>query len=311
VGLWKSIKTYLWEGELTNVADAPDAQGGETSQEADRDTGPIPRFRFWPFGGRRGRVVESGNLSHYERRRKLIESFNEDALELTDKIKLKTAKWLSIILPIIAVWAIGSELGQFFSNGLAFSWANQWAVSQYLIAYAGEVALAAMTYVLGFAAGQKSDGAAHNVKLTITFLVWFLFLAASAVGQWFTTVSVLHPTGGALIAVGIRIGMACSLDIAAVCLMWWRGQSLARFLEKQMKTQQAITAVNESELAIEAAQASADRRRQEDEQYQESKRRHEDVLIRLEEMQGQALIAQAERMLLPGQGGSSRDRASW
>ncbi|HEY0754246.1 MAG TPA: hypothetical protein VGD98_09810 [Ktedonobacteraceae bacterium] len=287
----------------------PDDSIGPVLPVPGPDTGPLRPH--WPWWGRGAQIVDDGShLSAFERQRKLIDSFDEDHLERPDKIKLWIAKWASIVLPVIAVWAIGGELGQYFAGGQLFSWTDNWAMSQYLIAYAGEVALAVLTYSLGHAAGQKDNGSSYKVKMSITTGVWLLFLAASAAGQWYVAVATLHPSQSMQTAIAIRVGMSCSLDIAAVCLMWWRGKTLAKFLESQMKRAEAIRAVNESELTIEAAQGLADRRRKEDEQYQESKKRREDVIIRLEELQGQALISQAERLLLPG-GGNSYDRNNW
>lgn len=274
------------------------------------DTGPLrPRWPRWGFRARTEN--DESHLTAFEKHRKLIDSFQEDRLEFTDKVKLKAAKFASIALPIIAVYAIGGELGQYFAGGVAFAWtASDWVKGQYLIAYAGEFALAVLTYVLGHAAGQKGSGTSHAVKLSITFLVWGLFLGASAAGQWYVAVATLHPDAGMQTAIALRVAMSCSLDVAAVCLMWWRGATLAKFLETQMKKAESIRAVNESELAITGAQEAAERRRKEDDAYQESKRRREDVIIKLEELQGQALISQAERMLLPG-GGNSYDRTQW
>lgn len=285
-------------------------------------TGPLPRFKrpqfSWPrfpgFGrGRDARAEEEeSQLTPFERQRQLVNSFQEDALELADRIKLQAAKLASILLPMIAVYAIGGELGQYFSGGVAFSWgASQWVQGQYLIAYAGEFALAVLTYSLGHAVAQRESGTAHALKLAITALVWFLFLAASAAGQWYVALATLHPSPAMQTAIAIRVGMACSLDVAAVCLMWWRGKSLAKFLEQQAKKAESIRAVNESELSIQAAQESAERRRREDNQYLEAKRNHNQMIVRIQELQNAALVTRAEQALLPDGDGNSRDRNNW
>lgn len=317
--------------EPPDVDEQPEQSDEEAEEDNGPDTGPIgaqprvrrmiPRphlsrfsFRFPSFAGRARRTEEEEDERHLtplERQRKIVESFQEDALELSDRIKLRAAKIASIVLPIIAVYAIGGELGQYFAGGAAFSLkASQWVQGQYLIAYAGEFALAVLTYSLGHAVAQRESGTAHTVKLFITSLVWFLFLAASAAGQWYVAISTLRPDAAMQTAIAIRVGMACSLDIAAVCLMWWRGKSLAKFLEQQAKKAESIRAVNESELAIEAAQEAAERRRREDEEYLNAKRNHNNMIIRLQELQNAALIRQAEQALLD-RPGSSRDRSNW
>jgi hypothetical protein len=304
------------------IIDDLNADNGPQEDDGESTTGPIrmpkkprPGFSFsvprFTFGNKKQDEIDERDLTPLERQRKIVNSFQEDALEMTDRIKLKAAKFASIILPIIAVYAIGGELGQYFSNGVAFSWAaSQWVQGQYLIAYSGELALAVLTYALGHAVSQRETGTGHAVKLFITTLVWFLFLAASAAGQWYVAIATLHPDDKMQTAIAIRVAMACSLDIAAVCLMWWRGKSLAKFLEQQAKKAESIRAVNESELAIEAAQENAARRRREDEEYLNAKRNHNNMIIRLQELQNAALIQQAEQALLP-QSGMSRDRSNW
>jgi hypothetical protein len=295
----------------------------DSNDENGPATGPIqtpPKKLRFPsfsmprvsFAFRQRREEEDDRLlSPLERQRKIVNSFQEDQLELFDRIKLKVAKFASIFLPIIAVYAIGGELGQYFSGGVTFSWhASQWVQGQYLIAYAGELALAVLTYSLGHAVAQRESGTAHTVKLLITTLVWLLFLAASAAGQWYVAVATLNPSPRMLIAIDIRVGMACSLDVAAVCLMWWRGKSLAMFLEQQTKKAESIRAVNESELAIEAAQEEAARRRRENEEYLNAKRSYNNMIIRLQELQNAALIKLAEQALID-RTGSFRDRSNW
>ena len=318
-----------WNRKRNTVSDVPvdDAQNNRQNDPQNNDddpaTGPIravpkiprfPRFdfRFPRFSfGVRAEPEDLSTLPAFERQRKIVESFQEDALELTDRIKLKAAKLASIVLPIIAVYAIGGELGQYFAGGVAIAWGvSQWVQSQYLIAYAGEFALAVLTYVLGHAVAQRESGTAHAVKLTITFLVWFLFLAASAAGQWYVALATLQPSPQMQLAIAIRIGMACSLDIASVCLMWWRGKSLAKFLEQQAKKAESIRAVNESELTIQAAQEAAERRRREDEEYLNAKRNHNQMILKIQELQNAALIRQAEQALISDRA-SSRDRSNW
>lgn len=312
---WNPFKARL----TADTTLAPD--NDQNNDDGEASTGPIrvvprqprfPSFSFSSFSRKAREEEDDRNLTPLERQRKIVNSFQEDALELADRIKLKAAKLASIILPIIAVYAIGGELGQYFAGGIALAWgASQWVQGQYLIAYAGELALAVLTYSLGHAVTQRETGTGHAVKLFITFVVWSLFLAASAAGQWYVALATLHPSPSMQTAIAIRVGMACSLDVASVCLMWWRGKSLAHFLEQQSKKVESIRAVNESELAIEAAQEAAARRRREDEEYLNAKRNHNNMVVRIQELQNAALVKQAEQALIGDRSGSSRDRSNW
>ena len=148
------------------VVDIP-GPGSEESDQASqqsRTTGPLPRVH----------TVQPSRVSHFERQRKQIDSFDEDYADRWDKIKLWAAKVVALILPIIAVVAIGDELGRYFSRFAGGT------ASQYWIAYAGEAALAALTYILGSMFGRSEKSVGHYLKMTVTGLIWLLLILASA-----------------------------------------------------------------------------------------------------------------------------------
>src|SRR2546421_10853473 len=105
----------------------PENQGSDQADDATRTTGPLPRIH----------TIQPSRVSHFERQRKQIDSFDEDYADRWDRVKLWTAKIVALVLPIIAVVAIGDELGRYFTRYGGSTW------SQYWIAYAGEAALAA------------------------------------------------------------------------------------------------------------------------------------------------------------------------
>ena len=116
------------------------------------------------------------------------------------------------------------------------------------------------------------------------------------------------PTGASLdleVAIWLRIGMACMLDAASVAIMFWRGKSLSKFLAQQQHKANATIAVNEAELTIERAQSAAETRRKEDALYLKDKEQAQNVVMRVQELQGEALIEQARAALQLPEG--SRD----
>src|SRR3989440_2399346 len=284
------------------VVDIP-GPGSEESDQASqqsRTTGPLPRVH----------TVQPSRVSHFERQRKQIDSFDEDYADRWDKIKLWAAKVVALILPIIAVVAIGDELGRYFTRYAGGTWSQTW------IAYAGEAALAALTYMLGSMFGRSEKSVSHYIKMTVTGLIWLAFILASAWGQWAVAESALpaHADTGLIIAIWLRIGMACMLDAASVAIMFWRGKSLTKYLAQLQQKATATIQVNEAELAIERAQSAAENRRKEDELYLRGKEQAQDVVMRVQELQGQALIEQARAALdLPdGQTGRGRQlRGRW
>jgi hypothetical protein len=276
----------------------------DTPAEGEQDggeTGPLRVLRpVRPPSGQGGAAV-----SHFEKQRSLIDSFDEDYADRWDRVKLLAAKIVAITLPVIAVVAIGDELGRYFSR---FAGGTG---SQTLIAYAGEAALAALTYILGSIFGRSEKSAAHYVKLAITFAIWLLLIAASAWGQWAVAASALPASASTdlKVAIWLRIGMACMLDAASVATMFWRGKSLSKFLAQQAQKADATIRVNESELTIQRAQSAAAQREKEDALYLRGKEQAQNVVMRVQELQGEALIEQARSALqLPegGQGGNGR-----
>lgn len=242
--------------------------------------------------------------SHFERQRQQIDSFDEDYADRWDRIKLLAAKIVALVLPIVAVLAIGDELGKYFTRFTGGDFTS------YLIAYAGEAALAALTYILGSIFGRNEKSAAHYIKLVITFVVWSLFILASAWGQWAVASTALppHPDTSLVIAIWLRIGMACMLDAASVAIMFWRGKSLTKYLAQLQQKATATIQVNEAELAIERAQSAAENRRKEDELYLRGKEQAQNVVMRVQELQGEALIEQARSALQLPEGGYGSGR---
>jgi hypothetical protein len=241
----------------------------------------------------------------------MIDSFDEDYADRWDKVKLFVAKMIALVLPVVAIVSIGDELARYFYQFGGGSYGPGF------IAYSGEAGLAALTYILGsmFGRGEKSGG--HYAKASITFLIWLAFVLASAWGQWAVAKSALPKSAGLdlEIAIWLRIGMACMLDAASVAIMFWRGKSLTKYLNQLTQKADATIRVNEAELAIERAQATAEQRKKEDDLYLKGKEQVQAVVMRVQELQGQALIEQARAALPLPEGGQSNNgrklRGGW
>lgn len=275
----------------------------EDNEGPDSGPLPMPALPHRPAPSLRGGAV--AQISHFEQQRALIDSFDEDYADRWDKVKLFVAKWVAIALPVIAVLAIGDELGRYFAQFAGGSWAQSW------IAYGGEAALAALTYMLGTLVGRAEKSVGFFVKASVTFLIWLAFIAASAWGQWAVAQAALPPNAseGLVIAIWLRIGMACMLDAASVAIMFWRGKSLTKFLAQMQQKADATIRVNEAELTINRAQSAAAQREKEDALYLKGKEQAQDVVMRVQELQGEALIEQARAALqLPEQSSSRNGR---
>jgi hypothetical protein len=286
------------------VVDIPREGREDEDDQAQSTTGPITLRPVRPTSGGAAAPSAMARSSHFERQRTLIDSFDEDYADRWDKVKLMAAKIIALVLPVIAVLAIGDELGTYFSR---FSGGTG---SQALIAYAGEAALAALTYILGSIFGRNEKSVSHYLKLAITCVIWLGFILASAWGQWAVAKSAL-PKSANLdleIAIWLRIGMACMLDAASVAIMFWRGKSLTKFLAQQQQQANATIQVNEAELTIERAQSAAETRRKEDALYLKGKEQAQNVVMRVQELQGEALIEQARTALQLPEGNRENGR---
>jgi hypothetical protein len=275
------------------------------AEDQDRDTGSIGAPRPTRPQRPQMRPQTGAAVSHFERQRAMIDSFDEDYADRWDKVKLFVAKMIALVLPVVAIVSIGDELARYFYQFGGGSYGPGF------IAYSGEAGLAALTYMLGsmFGRGEKSGG--HYAKASITFLIWLAFVLASAWGQWAVAKSALPKSAGLdlEIAIWLRIGMACMLDAASVAIMFWRGKSLTKYLNQLTQKADATIRVNEAELAIERAQATAEQRKKEDDLYLKGKEQVQAVVMRVQELQGQALIEQARAALpLPEGGQSSNGR---
>src|SRR6266568_366589 len=261
----------------------------ETPRDTEVDSGPIAPAEH--VG------ASELSLSHV---RKLIASFDEDRETWLDTAKRWASQGVAILLPIVAVFAVSNEVGLYFSGGRPFAWGDGWAMSMYSLAYACEAGLAALTYSMA-AILQKGTAKGALGRFIGLFATWLFFNIGSGVAQLVIAAAYLHvSTGGQYLMIALRVGTVCLLDLASVFIFAaFRTKSLPKFLATQEKKAHAIRAITESELEVQRAISDADRRRREDDLYLAGKERREDLIIRLEEMQAQALIRQAEAALLP------------
>jgi hypothetical protein len=257
----------------------------------------------WPWQWRKpgaAQIVDSEpveNTDDFRRQRRLIESFSEDYLSWPDKAKLALVKIVAFALPVVAILAVGTDVGAFFAPALG-------AFSSYLLAYAIESGIAASTIMLGMALSRPGEGKAFWWKVATLAAVWLIASLASGAVMFLISLQALpagaHLTGLAGAVIALRTAAVMLLDLMSVAILFFRGKSLQRHLSDLALKSHAILAVNESELTIQRAQEQAEMRRKEDEQYLEGKRRAAEVVNELQELTNQALLDVARRNLLRG-----------
>jgi hypothetical protein len=229
----------------------------------------------------------------FTRRRRLIESFAEDYLSWADRAKLAAAKFVAFALPVLAVVAVGTDIGAFFTPALG-------AFSSYILAYAIEGGIAALTLMLGMAAQRSNEPAHHWIKFAIAAVVWLVASVASGLVMYtiaLNSMPVAHSTFY-YAAIGLRTSAVALIDLMSVCILFFRGKSLQRYLQEMAQKSHAIGAANEAELSIGRAQEQARMRELEDKLYIEGKRRQHELVNELQEVSNQALLEGARRNLL-------------
>ena len=119
--------------------------------------------------------------SHFERYRKLIDSFEEDRESPLEKL----VRWLFLLLayalPLVVAYAMGKEIGDAY--GGRFDWNNGWSLGTHTVALAGEFALAMMTLSAATALRRMASDASYAPKFIGSLVAFLLFSLASGLAQ--------------------------------------------------------------------------------------------------------------------------------
>jgi len=243
--------------------------------------------------------------SHFERYRKLIDSFEEDRESPLEKM----IRWLFLLLayalPLVVAYAMGKEIGDAY--GGRFDWNNGWSLGTHTVAMAGEFALAMMTLSAATALRRMATDASYAPKFIGSLVSFLLFSLASGLAQWFIASAhiLVHDTSG-LAALVFRVAMVPAVDIASLLfLAVMQFKSLKKFVADQRVRAQAIRDINEAELEIQRAQSAAARREGKERQDLAMKEQRNQVWLELDRLHAQSMIADARRRALPEAGSTS------
>jgi hypothetical protein len=286
---------------FTRVRDALSGANSQGSKNAPTPApAPDPASNTGPDTGPMADVVGMAPpSSHFDTQRKLIDSFDEDSDTKTEGLVKRIAHAIAFLLPLIPPFAVGTEIGAFFSNFQAFSGAT-WPM--YVLAYSVEFALTGLTYALGHAILKR--GITRKNWYTFIFYggLWALVVFATGVGQFLFSVTFVHASSHlALLVIGIRVTVIAFLDLVSIAIFaLLKGQSLDKHLEAQRKKAVAIVAVNDAEIGIENAQHKAmiERRRSAHEQM--AREQHERLILDINRMVGESVKQIMADKLQPG-----------
>lgn len=243
--------------------------------------------------------VGSSSLTHFERYRKLIDSFDEDRESALEK----GVRWffllLAYILPLAVAYAMGKEIGDAY--GGAFDWNNGWSLGTHTVAMAGEFALAMMTLSAATALRRMATDASYTAKFVGSLVSFLVFSLASGLAQWYiASAHILATNNSGLAALVFRVAMVPAVDVASLLFLAVMSyKSLKKFVADQRVRAQAIRDINEAELEISRAQSHAARREIEERQDMQMKEERNQVWLELDRLHAQSMIADAKRRALP------------
>ncbi len=243
--------------------------------------------------------------SHFERYRRLIDSFDEDRENTFEKL----VRWLFLLLayalPVIVAYAMGKEIGDAY--GGAFSWSDGWSLGTHVVAMAGEFALAMMTLSAATALRRMATDPGYAPKFVGSVASFLLFSVASGLAQWFIASRHIAPRDtSSLVALIFRVSMVPAVDIASLLFLAVMSfKSLKKFVADQRVRAQAIRDINEAELEIERAQAGAARRQQEERQDLVMKEQRNQVWLELDKLHAQSMLAHAKQQAMLNAGSTS------
>ncbi len=238
--------------------------------------------------------------SHFERYRRLIDSFDEDRESPLEKIVRWFFLLLAYLLPLVVAYAMGKEIGDAY--GGTFNLADGWSLGTHTVAMAGEFALAMMTLSCAVALRKMTTDGSYAPKFVGSLVSFLLFSLASGLAQWF--IALLHVGGlrnsAGLAALIFRVAMVPAVDVASLLfLAVMNFKSLKKFVADQRVRAQAIRDINEAELEIQRAQSAASRRETEERQDLQMKDQRNQVWLELDRLHAQSMIADAKRRVLP------------
>ena len=157
--------------------------------------------------------------------------------------------------PFIVALAVAQEIADTYSG--AFAWGNSWSVGTHIVAWFGELGLAALTVSIATAVRRVVADEEMLPRLVASIVAFVVFSLASGLAQWYVaTLHVSPATGSGQAALIFRVAMPVAIDLASMLyLSIMKVKSLKRYLAEQAQKAEAIEQVNKSHLRVEQARA--------------------------------------------------------
>lgn len=194
--------------------------------------------------------------SSIEKMQDTVADFDEDYRNLGERLLGFFQQFAGYVVPFVMVAAVGNDLGRYFAPFLG-------DFSAYLIAFAMEVTIAALTIAMGRAFEQIASGKAEWAKLSMTVIGWLLLNASTAFGLYMlASAAPVNDTPIGHISLIIRVTAIALVDLGCSFVLMWRGRSLQKHIESIRKRATAMGELADAQRSIQEADKNAALREQ-------------------------------------------------
>jgi hypothetical protein len=165
---------------------------------------------------------------------------------------------------------VAQEIADTYSR--PWQWGNSWSVETHLVAWFGELGLAALTVSIATAVRRVASDGEMLPRLVASIVAFIVFSVASGLAQWYVATLHMSPeTTAGQVALAFRVAMPVAIDLASMLyLSIMNIKSLKRYLAEMGQQAEAIEQVNKSHLRVEQAQQEALQAKQQHDQYMQS-----------------------------------------
>ncbi len=150
-----------------------------------------------------------------------------------------------------------------------FASGNSWSVGTHIVAWFGELGLAALSVSIATAVRCEVADEEMLPRLVASIAAFVVFSVASGLAQWYVaTLHVSPATTAGQAELVFRVTMPVAIDLASMLyLSIMKVKSLKRYLAEQAQKAEAIEQVSKSHLRVEQAQQVAHQAKQQHGQY--------------------------------------------
>lgn len=239
-----------------------------------------------------------------QRLRQKVEALEDGKPHGIDAFKYVLMKWGAALLPILAAFAVGDVVAQFFVS-IGFN-----GFSAYALSFVLELVTMLLTYAISHALTYRTGKSLNLAALLLTIGIWALFLAAQVL--LLIAIGGAHPGTLIFIAVVLRsLETALACTATAIVSYWTRGKSLEEELAILQRKQTAFVNLHGQHMDMRRTeQRSANQQRQE-EQHLEAMQRNSDMLIQMGEKIGGAVMSMMDKVLKEIDNASTGNGRGW